>query len=455
MKVVKFGGSSLASASQLEKVLHIVKSDAERRFVVVSAPGKRDDQDTKVTDALIKYYRQYIAGNDVSKEQNWIINRYADMVAELGLKSTIIEKISKSIISLATLPIENNEFLYDAFLAAGENNNAKLIAAYFNHNGIPARYIHPREAGLVVSSEPGNARILPSSYDKLEELNHSDEVLVIPGFFGVTQDGQICTFSRGGSDITGSIIAAGVKADIYENFTDVDGIFAAHPGIIHKPRSIAELTYREMRELAYAGFTVLHDEALLPAYRGKIPLVIKNTNNPEHPGTRIVHKHSEEHPPVVGIAGDSGFVSINMSKYLMNREVGFGRKALQILEDLNIGWEHMPTGIDDLSIILRERELTPIKEEEILRQLVQKAEVDFAEIEHDLSIIMIVGEKMKSQIGVTATATKALSDNKINIQMMSQGSSEVSIMFVVNKNQEKEAIRALYKAFFGSSESDE
>lgn len=455
MKVVKFGGSSLASASQLEKVLHIVKSDAERRFVVVSAPGKRDDQDTKVTDALIKYYRQYIAGNDVSKEQNWIIKRYSDMVSELGLKSAIIEKISKSIISLATLPIENNKFLYDTFLAAGENNNAKLIAAYFNHNGIPARYVHPREAGLVVSSEPGNARILPSSYDKLEELIHSDEVLVIPGFFGVTQDGQICTFSRGGSDITGSIIAAGVKADVYENFTDVDGIFAAHPGIIHKPRSIAELTYREMRELAYAGFTVLHDEALLPAYRGKIPLVIKNTNNPEHPGTRIVHKHSEDHPPVVGIAGDSGFVSINMSKYLMNREVGFGRKALQILEDLNIGWEHMPTGIDDLSIILRERELTPIKEEEILRQLVQKAEVDYAEIEHDLSIIMIVGEKMKSHIGVTATATRALSDNKINIQMMSQGSSEVSIMFVVNKNQEKEAIRALYKAFFGSSESDE
>ena len=307
----------------------------------------------------------------------------------------------------------------------------------------------------MVSSEPGNARIRPSSYDKLEELIHSDEVLVIPGFFGVTQDGQICTFSRGGSDITGSIIAAGVKADVYENFTDVDGIFAAHPGIIHKPRSIAELTYREMRELAYAGFTVLHDEALLPAYRGKIPLVIKNTNNPEHPGTRIVHKHSEDHPPVVGIAGDSGFVSINMSKYLMNREVGFGRKALQILEDLNIGWEHMPTGIDDLSIILRERELTPIKEEEILRQLVQKAEVDYAEIEHDLSIIMIVGEKMKSHIGVTATATRALSDNKINIQMMSQGSSEVSIMFVVNKNQEKEAIRALYKAFFGSSESNE
>ena len=448
MKVVKFGGSSLASATQLEKVLTIVKSDPERRFVVVSAPGKRHDDDIKVTDALIKYYREYIAGNDVTPNQQWIINRYADMVAELGLKPKVLEKISKSITSLATLPIEDNAFLYDTFLAAGENNNAKLIAAYFSQNGVPASYVHPREAGLLVSSEPGNARILPSSYDKIEELNNSDEVLVIPGFFGVTQDGQICTFSRGGSDITGSIIAAGVKADIYENFTDVDGIFAAHPGIVHKPHSIPELTYREMRELAYAGFTVLHDEALLPAYRGKIPLVIKNTNNPEHPGTKIVHKHSKDHLPVVGIAGDAGFVSINMSKYLMNREIGFGRRVLQILEDLNIGWEHMPTGIDDLSIILRERELTPIKEEEILRQLVQKAEVDHAEIEHDLSIIMIVGEKMKSHIGVTATATKALSENKINIQMMSQGSSEVSIMFVVEKNQEKAAIRALYQAFF-------
>ena len=168
-----------------------------------------------------------------------------------------------------------------------------------------------------------NARIIPSSYDKIEELNNGTEVLVIPGFFGVTKENQICTFSRGGSDITGSIIAAGVKADLYENFTDVDGIFAAHPGIIHKPHSIPELTYREMRELAYAGFSVLHDEALLPAYRGKIPLVIKNTNNPDHPGTRIVLKHSSDEFPVVGIAGDSGFVSINMSKYLMNREVGF------------------------------------------------------------------------------------------------------------------------------------
>ena len=448
MKVVKFGGSSLASATQLHKVLNIVKADPERKFVVVSAPGKREQEDTKVTDALIKYYRAYIEEGDITSHQNWIINRYAQMIKELELKNSVLEKITKSILNLATLPIDNNPFLYDTFLAAGENNNAKLIAAFFNKNGINARYIHPKEAGLFVTSEPSDARILPASYDKIEELTNYEEVLVIPGFFGITLDDQICTFSRGGSDITGSIIAAGVKADLYENFTDVDGIFAAHPGIIHKPDSIPELTYREMRELAYAGFSVLHDEALIPAYRGRIPLVIKNTNNPDHPGTKIVLKHSDKAFPVVGIAGDSNFVSINMSKYLMNREVGFGRKVLQILEELNIRWEHMPTGIDDLSIILREKELTPIKEEEILRQLRHRIEVDHAEIEHGLSIIMIVGEQMKSHIGLTATATKALSETDINIQMISQGSSEVSIMLVVNSDQEKAAIKALYKAFF-------
>ena len=448
MKVTKFGGSSLASATQLEKVFNIVQSDPERRFVVVSAPGKRDSQDTKVTDALIRYYKQYINGKDVSASQEWIINRYQAMADELGFEAKSLAKIAKSIRDLATLPIEDNDFLYDAFLAAGEDNNAKLIAEYFSFKGLPARYVHPKKAGLLVSAEPGNARILPSSYDRIEELRNFDEVLVIPGFFGVTEDNQICTFSRGGSDITGSIIAAGVKADLYENFTDVDGIFAAHPGIIHQPHSISELTYREMRELAYAGFSVLHDEALLPAYRGRIPLVIKNTNNPSHPGTRIVLKHSGETLPVVGIAADDDFVSINISKYLMNREVGFGRKLLQILEELNIRWEHMPTGIDDLSLVLRARELTPIKEEEILRQLNHTLEVDKAEIEHDLSIIMIVGENMKSHVGVAATATRALSARNINLAMISQGASEVSVMFVVKTEQRNKALRALYDAFF-------
>lgn len=449
MKVIKFGGSSLASAAQLQKVLDIVKADSDRRFVVVSAPGKRHASDTKVTDALIAYYNSYTNGEDVTADQTWIINRYADMITELGLSTTILQTITEAIEELATLPIKDNDFLYDTFLAAGEDNNAKLIAAFFRKNGVKARYIHPKQAGIIVSSEPGNARILPSSYNKLEKLRDSDAILVIPGFFGVTVNNQICTFSRGGSDISGSIVAAGVRADLYENFTDVDGIFAAHPGVIDHPHSITELTYREMRELAYAGFSVLHDEALIPAYRGQIPLVIKNTNNPDHPGTRIVLEHTIETPsPVIGIAGDNDFVSISLSKYLMNREVGFGRKVLQILEDLNIRWEHMPTGIDDMSIVIRGRELTPIKEQEILSQLTRNLEVDEAHIERDLSIIMIVGQNMKNHVGVTATATRALSENNINLTMISQGSSEVSVMFVVKSEDEKAAIKALYQAFF-------
>ncbi|MFL4359650.1 aspartate kinase [Streptococcus uberis] len=448
MKVAKFGGSSLASANQLKKVFNIVASDSERKIIVVSAPGKQDPKDTKITDALITYHDTFVTGGDVRQIQKWIIKRYQDIAEDLDIHNKIMEQIKESILSLTENQIEDNPFLYDTFLAAGEDNNAKLVAEYFRSNGLMARYMHPKTAGLFVTGEPQNARILPSSYDKLEKLKEYEGVLVIPGFFGITAEEDICTFSRGGSDITGSLIAAAVGAELYENFTDVDGIFAAHPGVVDKPHSIKELTYKEMRELAYAGFTVLHDEALIPAYRGKIPLVIKNTNNPDHPGTKIVLERKENQSPVVGISGDGKFVSINIAKYLMNREVGFGRKVLQILEDLNIRWEHMPTGIDDLSIVIREHELTPIKQDEIVNQLVHNIEVDQLSITKDLSIIMIVGENMKSHIGVTATAAKALSDNQINITMMSQGSSEFSIMFVVKSKDEKKAIKALYDAFF-------
>lgn len=448
MKVTKFGGSSLANAEQLRKVLNIVKTDPDRKFIVVSAPGKESPNDQKITDALIAYHDAYVTGGSLQNIQENIINRFKKIIEALELSQKLLDAITSDIKGLAQLPIENNPFLYDTFLASGENNNAKLIAEYFRNNGLKARYLNPGAAGLIVSNEPQNARILPASYDKMEKLKEYDGILVIPGFFGITKEGQICTFSRGGSDITGSLIAAAISADLYENFTDVDGMFAAHPGVVKKPHSIKELTYKEMRELAYAGFTVLHDEALIPAYRGQVPLVIKNTNNPDHPGTKIVLDRSTDKNPVVGISGDDQFISINMSKYLMNREVGFGRKVLQILEDLHIRWEHMPTGIDDLSIVIREREITPIKEKEILTYLTHNLEVDEVSVTKNLSIIMIVGENMKSHVGVTATATKALSENKINITMISQGSSEVSVMFVVDSKDEKKAIKALYQAFF-------
>lgn len=448
MKVVKFGGSSLSSGKQLKKVLSIIKEDSDRRFVIVSAPGKRNNHDTKVTDALIQYYNHYINHENTQTDKEWIISRYQDIITELNLDEEILDTITKSIDELEQLPVDNNPYLYDTFLAAGEDNNAKLIAKFFSQNGLHAKYLHPKDAGLIVSNEPSNARLLPSSNDKIKQLRQDEYIFVIPGFFGVTTDNHICTFSRGGSDITGSLIAAGVKADLYENFTDVDGIFAAHPNIVKNPHSIKELTYKEMRELAYAGFSVLHDEALIPAYKAKIPIVIKNTNNPSHPGTKIILKHNHPETPVVGIAGDNHFVSINISKYLMNREIGFGRKILQLLEELDMRWEHIPTGIDDMSIVLRDRELTPAKESKIISYLTNELKVDELEIERNLSIIMIVGENMKNQVGITSAATRVLAEQRINLEMISQGSSEVSIMFVIKSEQEKLAIKSLYHTFF-------
>ncbi|EHJ56217.1 aspartate kinase [Streptococcus urinalis FB127-CNA-2] len=448
MKVIKFGGSSLASAEQINKVLDIIKQDNSRRIVIVSAPGKRHDNDTKVTDALIEYYNSYITDQSLIEHQNWLIKRYEDIISELKLSQSLLNDISESIRGLSELPKENNPYLFDHFLASGENNNAKLIASFLQKNGLKAKYLHPKDAGIIVKGSSCNAQLLSSSYSKINKIKNETTIQVIPGFFGVTEDDNICTFSRGGSDITGSIVAAGIHADLYENFTDVDGIFVAHPGIVKKPQSIEELSYKEMRELAYAGFSVLHDEALIPAYRGKIPIVIKNTNNPKHPGTKIILEHQNKNLPVVGIASDDKFISINLSKYLMNREVGFGRKVLQILEDLNIRWEHMPTGIDDMSIVIRERELTPIKEREIINRLNRELEVDEVDIIRNLSIIMIVGENMKSHVGVTSKATKAFSDKNINIAMISQGASEVSVLFIINKSEEKKAIQALYDTFF-------
>ncbi|MBS7578131.1 MULTISPECIES: aspartate kinase [unclassified Enterococcus] len=450
MKVAKFGGSSLASTKQLKKVLDIVKSDSKRKFIVVSAPGKRSGKDVKVTDSLIAYYNAYRKGEDYDYVQKLIIKRYEDMASELGLNTPVMFDIAQNIRDLATQPIENNRHLYDTFLAAGENNNAKLIAAYFQAEGLEAQYLHPKDAGIIVSDEPGNARILQEAYDQINYLNHIEGIVVIPGFFGVTKEGNICTFSRGGSDITGSIVAAGVKASLYENFTDVDGIFAAHPGIVDNPHSISELTYREMRELAYSGFSVLHDEALIPAYRAQVPVVIKNTNNPSHPGTKINLKHTEKVGAVVGIASDDGFASINITKYLMNREIGFGRKILSELEKLGIRFEHMPSGIDDLSVVVRERELSPEIESTLIERLTAILDPDDIHIEHGLSIIMIVGEGMKRHIGVTAVGTTALSKKGINLEIINQGSSEVSVMFGIKKENEHDAVEALYDAYYRS-----
>ncbi|WIL34227.1 aspartate kinase [Bacillus stercoris] len=448
MKVVKFGGSSLASGAQLDKVFHIVTSDPARKAVVVSAPGKRYAEDTKVTDLLIACAEQYLASGSAPELAEAVVERYALIANELQLGQSIIDKIRDDLFTLLEGDKSNPGQYLDAVKASGEDNNAKLIAAYFRYKGVKAEYVNPKDAGLFVTNEPGNAQVLPESYQNLYRLRERDGLIIFPGFFGFSKDGDVITFSRSGSDITGSILANGLQADLYENFTDVDAVYSVNPSFVENPKEISELTYREMRELSYAGFSVFHDEALIPAFRAGIPVQIKNTNNPSAEGTRVVSKRDNTNGPVVGIASDTGFCSIYISKYLMNREIGFGRKALQILEEHGLTYEHVPSGIDDMTIILREGQMDAATERSVIKRIEKDLHADEVIVEHHLALIMVVGEAMRHNVGTTARAAKALSEAKVNIEMINQGSSEVSMMFGVKEAEERKAVQALYQEFF-------
>ncbi|MBU8593794.1 aspartate kinase [Bacillus subtilis] len=448
MKVVKFGGSSLASGAQLDKVFHIVTSDPARKAVVVSAPGKRYAEDTKVTDLLIACAEQYLATGSAPELAEAVVERYALIANELQLGQSIIEKIRDDLFTLLEGDKSNPEQYLDAVKASGEDNNAKLIAAYFRYKGVKAEYVNPKDAGLFVTNEPGNAQVLPESYQNLYRLRERDGLIIFPGFFGFSKDGDVITFSRSGSDITGSILANGLQADLYENFTDVDAVYSVNPSFVENPKEISELTYREMRELSYAGFSVFHDEALIPAFRAGIPVQIKNTNNPSAEGTRVVSKRDNTNGPVVGIASDTGFCSIYISKYLMNREIGFGRRALQILEEHGLTYEHVPSGIDDMTIILRQGQMDAATERSVIKLIEEDLHADEVIVEHHLALIMVVGEAMRHNVGTTARAAKALSEAQVNIEMINQGSSEVSMMFGVKEAEERKAVQALYREFF-------
>ncbi|MDL2031206.1 aspartate kinase [Bacillus subtilis] len=448
MKVVKFGGSSLASGAQLDKVFHIVTSDPARKAVVVSAPGKRYAEDTKVTDLLIACAEQYLASGSAPELAEAVVERYALIATELQLGQGIIEKIRDDLFTLLEGDKSNPEQYLDSVKASGEDNNAKLIAAYFRYKGVKAEYVNPKDAGLFVTNEPGNAQVLPESYQNLYRLRERDGLIIFPGFFGFSKDGDVITFSRSGSDITGSILANGLQADLYENFTDVDAVYSVNPSFVENPKEISELTYREMRELSYAGFSVFHDEALIPAFRAGIPVQIKNTNNPSAEGTRVVSKRDNTNGPVVGIASDTGFCSIYISKYLMNREIGFGRRALQILEEHGLTYEHVPSGIDDMTIILRQGQMDAATERSVIKRIEEDLHADEVIVEHHLALIMVVGEAMRHNVGTTARAAKALSEAQVNIEMINQGSSEVSMMFGVKEAEERKAVQALYQEFF-------
>jgi aspartate kinase len=450
MKVCKFGGTSVASAQQIKKVAAILKADPSRKIVVVSAPGKRFDDDVKVTDMLIRLSQAALCNEDVEGYLSEVLDRYAQIAIGLDLGQAILDIIELDLRNRLASDKGNPGLFFDQLKASGEDNLAKLVAVYLTSIGLHAEYINPKDAGLLVNDFPQRVQALPESNNRLSALKEKTTITVFPGFFGYTSKGELRTFERGGSDITGSILAAAVKAELYENFTDVDCVFVANPSIIENPEEIHKMTYREMRELSYAGFAVLHDEALMPAFKESVPVCIKNTNNPLAPGTMIVAEREHSFRPVTGISADSGFSTLFVSKYLMNREIGFGRKLLEILEDEKISYEHTPSGIDNLSVILRSYQLNAELENRIVHRVKTELQADEVNIQSNFSMIVLVGEGMRNATGLAARATAAISRTGANIEMINQGSSEVSLVFGVLKQDETKILKELYKEFFSS-----
>ncbi|WP_027963393.1 aspartate kinase [Halalkalibacillus halophilus] len=447
MKVAKFGGSSVADANMLKKVANILKEDLDRKFVVVSAPGKRSKDDVKVTDLFIQLGNEYNSGQNYGETLSEISSRFLSITTELNLNSELVHRI-KSESERLLKETTNTWHLMDALKAMGEDSLARILSAYLNTLGVEASYVNPKDAGIIVSDEPGSAQVLEKSYQEIYKLRERKGVQVIPGFYGYSDSGLLTTFPRGGSDITGSIIAAGVQADLYENFTDVSSVYCVNPTIVNQPKEIRSLTYKEMRELSYAGFGVFHDEALIPAFKKNIPVCIKNTNAPNAPGTMIVSEKVDNNQPVVGIASDTGFSSIYVRKYLMNREIGFGKTLLGILVEEDISFEHAPSGIDDMSVIVRTDQLTLEKKKWLSQRIKSELQADTVSIMDGLAMIMLVGEGMSRRLNVAAKATKAFVDGEVNIDMINQGSSEVSMMFGIHADQLPQAVQSLYNEFF-------
>ncbi|MDT6979970.1 aspartate kinase [Levilactobacillus zymae] len=454
MKVVKFGGSSLATGQQVNKVINIIQADSDRQVVVTSAPGKRFDKDIKVTDLLIQYATQVQQGADFQATVTAISQRYQEISDYFQLPDDTLTLINKKLAALATTKFADDEHLLAAFKAHGELLNAILIAAVLNHQGIPAKFVDPRVAGILVTGHPNDADVLSSTYANLAQIKPHNARLVFPGFFGYTPDGDIYTFARGGSDITGSILSRGMNADLYENFTDVDAIYAANNHVVDHPAIIQKMSYREMRELSYAGFSVFQDEAIIPAVQGQIPVNVKNTNNPSAPGTLIVPSQFVFNPatPITGIASSRRFSALYLHRYLLNKEVGFTLKLLQIFKRYNISYDHMPTGIDDLTVIFDRSKLDNATIKALCNDVHKTLDPDYLEWIDDYAIIMVVGEGIAHNIDTISKVIDALTQNNIAIHMINQGASQISIMLGVQSKDADNAVRYIYQTFFQPSE---
>ena len=437
VKVVKFGGSSLASADQFKKVGNIIRSDVSRRFVVPSAPGKRFKEDTKVTDMLYKCYAEAEAGKAFDKQLKAIEDRYNEIIKGLGLKLSLkenFETIRKNFEAKAG---------EDYAASRGEYLNGIVMANYLGYEFV--------DAATVVCFDKNGEFDAEKTNKTMAARLKGVEKAVIPGFYGAMPNGTVKTFSRGGSDVTGSIVARAIKADIYENWTDVSGFMVADPRIVENPKSIDIITYRELRELSYMGASVLHESAIFPVRKEGIPINIRNTNAPEDKGTMIVETTCNRPDCIItGVAGKKGFVSISIDKDMMNSEIGFGRKVLQVFEDNGISFEHMPSGIDTMTVFVHQDEFVE-KEQKVLAELHRAVSPDSIDLESDLALIAVVGRGMKNNSGIAANIFSALAKAKINIKMIDQGSSELNIIIGVRNRYFEDAIKTIYGVFIPES----
>lgn len=439
-KVVKFGGSSLADANQFRKVAAIIKSDEKRRYVVPSAPGKRFSDDIKVTDMLYKCCELAGSGIDFSETFQMIKDRYNGIISELGIDMSLDDDFDFIAAELKKSPAR------DFAASRGEYLNGKVLANYLGYNFVDA-------ADVIIFDTKGSLlldKTVRAVRDRLKGLDNA----VIPGFYGRTTEGTVKTFSRGGSDVTGSIIANAVKAEIYENWTDVSGFLIADPRIVENPDVIEVITYRELRELAYMGASVLHEDAIFPVRSAGIPINIRNTNRPEDPGTMIVsddYDFSGEslRYTITGIAGKKGFSTINIEKAMMNNETGFGMKLLSVLYENGLSFEHMPSGIDTMSITLSTEKLAPVRDK-VIAEIRKAVNPDHIEIEDGISILAVVGRRMKNTRGTVARIFAALAHARINVKLIDQGSSELNVIIGVNEHELPEAIRRIYDMFINS-----
>ena len=432
-KIVKFGGSSLANAQQFEKVGEIIRSDESRRYVVPSAPGKRFDGDTKVTDLLYKCYNIAVQGEDFGAVLQEIKERYYEIIRGLKLNLSLEEEFAQ---------IEKDfkaQAGSDYAASRGEFLNGKVMAAYLGYEFV--------DAATVIRFDK-NGNFDADKTDKLLSKRLAKcERAVIPGFYGAYEDGTVKTFSRGGSDVTGSLVAKAIKADLYENWTDVSGFLVTDPRIVENPAVIETITYRELRELSYMGATVLHEDAIFPVRKEGIPINIKNTNRPEDKGTFIVESTCKKPKfTITGIAGKKGFCSLNIEKSMMNSEVGFGRKVLQVFEDQGISFEHIPSGIDTLTVYVHQDEFEE-KEQQVIAGIHRAVQPDFVEMESDLALIAVVGRGMKSQRGTAGRIFSALAHANVNVKMIDQGSSELNIIIGVENRDFEAAVKAIYDIF--------